>query len=77
MESFAVQSFSNTFLICDSCSFAVLLNIIMSSKYAIAKSKSFKIPVINSWKYAGAWANPKGKRYFDIFIFSERNWMLF
>ena len=70
MESFADQSFSNTFLICDRCSSAALLNIIMSSKYAIVKSKSFNIPVINSWKYAGAWANLKG--FLDIFIFSKR-----
>ena len=60
MESFANWSFSNTLLMCNRCSSAVLLKIIMSSKYAIAKSKSFKIPVINSWKYAGAWAHPKG-----------------
>ena len=26
----------------------------------MAKSKSFKIPVISCWKYAGAWASPKG-----------------
>ena len=37
MESFAACSFSNTCLTWDRCS-AVLLNIIMSSKYAIVQS---------------------------------------
>ena len=60
MESLADQSFSNTFLMCDRCSSAVLLNIIILFNYAIVKSKSFKILVISSWKYTGAWANPKG-----------------
>ena len=49
MESFANQSFLNTFLMCDKCSSAVLLNIIISSKYATVKSNSFRIfSVINS-----------------------------
>ena len=26
----------------------------------MAKSKSFRMPVISSWKYAGACASPKG-----------------
>ena len=55
MESFADQSFSKTFLMCDRCSSAV----IMSSGYATVKSKSFKIPVINSGKYAGACGDPR------------------
>ena len=47
-----------TILMCKKCSWGVLLNIIMSSRYAIAKLKSFRIPVIGSWKYAGACAKP-------------------
>ena len=59
--------FLKTFLMCERCSSAVLLKIIMSSRYAIVKSKSFKIPVINSWKYAGACANLKGTLMYSYF----------
>ena len=73
MESFADQSFLKTFLMCDRCSSAVLLKIIMSSKYAIAKSKSFKILVINSWKYAGVWAYLKGTLTYSYFLKGKLN----
>ena len=42
------------------CSSTVVLKIMILSKYAMAKLKSFKTPVISSWKYAGAYASPKG-----------------
>ena len=76
MESFADQSFSNIFLMCDTCSFVVLLNIIILPKDAIAKSKSFKILVIISWKYAGTWANLKGTLTYSYFPKGELNAVL-
>ena len=45
---------------CERCSWGVLLNIIMSSRWAIVKLKSFRIPVINSWKNTSACAKPSG-----------------
>ena len=60
MESLAVYNFSKTCLMWESCSSTVVLKIMISSKYAMAKSKSFKMPVMSSWKYAGAFASPKG-----------------
>ena len=60
MERLADQSFLNTFLMCERCSWGVLLNIIISSRYAIVKLKSFRMPVICSLKYPGACANPNG-----------------
>ena len=39
----------------------------MSSKQAIAKGKSFITLFINSWKYAGAGANPKGTFRYSYF----------
>ena len=73
MDSFAAHNFSKTCLMWDKCSSAVLLKNIISSKYAIAKSKSFKIPVINSWKYAGAFASPKGTLAYSYFPNGELN----
>ena len=35
--------------------------------------KSFKIPVINSSKYAGAYANPKGILTYSCFLKGESN----
>ena len=58
---------------CDKCPSAILLKIIISSGYAIVKSKSFKMPVINSWKYAGAWANLKGTLTYSYFPKGELN----
>ena len=75
IESFAACSFSNTCLMWDRCS-AVLLNIIMSSMYAIAKLKSFKIPVVNSWKYAGVWASPNGTLMYSYLPKGELNAIL-
>ena len=60
MESFAAHNFSKTCLMWGRCLSAVLMKIFISSKYAIAKLKSVKIPVINSWKYAGACVSLKG-----------------
>ena len=60
----------------DRCSSAVLLKMIMSSKYATAKLKSFKIPVINSWKYAGAWASPNGTLTITYLLKGELNAIL-
>ena len=53
---------------CDRCFSAVLLKIIILSRYAIMKLKSFKILVINSWKYAGACANLKGTLTYLYFL---------
>ena len=33
----------------------------------MAKLKSFNIPVISSWKYAGAWVSPKGTLMYSYF----------
>ena len=61
----------------DRCFFSVvLLNIIMLSKYAIVKLKSFKIPVINSLKFAGALANLKGTLTYSYFLKGELNAVL-
>ena len=73
MESFADSCFANTFLMCDRCSSTVLMNIIISSKYAIVKSKPFKILVINSWKYAGTWANLNGTLTYSYLQRGELN----
>ena len=67
MERLAILSFSNTMWMCVRCSCGVLLNMIISSKYAIANGKSFSIPVINSWKYAGACARPNGTFIYSYF----------
>ena len=61
---------------CERCSSAVLLKIIISSKYAMAKLKSFKIPVISSWKYAGACASPKGTLTYSYLPKGELNAVL-
>ena len=71
MEGFAVLSFSNTMQMCERCSCGVLLNMIMSSKYAITKGKSLSIPVINSWKYAGACARSNGTFIYSYFLKGE------
>ena len=39
----------------------------------IAKEKSFKIPVIISWKYAGACMSPKGTLMYLYFPNGEVN----
>ena len=57
----------------DRCSSAVLLKIIILSRYAIAKLKSFKIPVINSWKYAATCANVKGPLTYSYCLRGELN----
>ena len=50
MERLVDLSFLKTILMCERYSQGVLLNIIISSRYAIAKLKSFRMPVISSWK---------------------------
>ena len=42
----------------------------------MAKLKSFKIPVINSWKYAGACASPKGALTYSYLPKGELNAVL-
>ena len=42
----------------------------------MAKSKSFKIPVISSWKYAGAWARPQGTLPYSYLAKGELNAVL-
>ena len=76
MDRFAPHNFSKTSLIWDKCSSTVLLKIIMSSKYAIAKLKSFRIPVINFWKYAEACASPKGTLTYSYLPNGELNVVL-
>ena len=75
-ESFAVHSFSKTCLMHERCSSTALLKIIISSKYAMAKLKSFNIPVISSWKYAGACASPKGTLTYSYLPKGELNAVL-
>ena len=53
-------NFSKTCFMWSRCSSAVLLNMIISSRKAMPKLKSFNILVMISWKYAGACASPKG-----------------
>ena len=71
MERLADLNFLKRFLICERCSWGVLLNIIISSTYAIAKLKSFRMPVISSWKYAGAGSNPNGTLMYSYFLKGE------
>ena len=54
----ALCSFLKTCFMWSRCSSAVLLKIMMLSRYAMMKLKSFNIPVMSSWKYAGACASP-------------------
>ena len=56
----AFHNFSKSCLMWVRCSSAVLLKKMMSFRSVIGKEKSFKTPVISSWKYAGACASPKG-----------------
>ena len=42
----------------------------------MAKLKAFKILVINSWKYAGACANPKGTLTYSYLLKGELNTVL-
>ena len=58
---------------CEGCSSAVLPNIIISSKYAMVKLKSFKRLVINSLKYAGACARPKSTLTYSYLPNGELN----
>ena len=53
-------NFSKTCFMWSRCSSAVQLKMMMSSKYTMAKLKSFNISVMSSWKYAGAHVSPKG-----------------
>ena len=76
IESFAVHSFSKTCLMCERCSPTVPLKIIISSKYAMAKSNYFKIPVISSWKFAGACASLKGTLMYSYLPNGELNAVL-
>ena len=39
----------------------------MLSKYAMVKLKSFNLPVISSWKYAGACASLNGTLIYSYF----------
>ena len=72
----AWHSFLNTVLMCCRCSSGVELYMMMSSKYAIAKGRSFKTPVISSWKYAGACANPKATLMYSYFPNGDVNAVL-
>ena len=56
-----------TCLMWSRCSSAVLLKMMMLSKYAMVKLKSFNIPIISSWKYAGAFVSPKGTLIYSYF----------
>ena len=73
MESFAFLNFSKTCLMCKRCPSTILLKIMMSSKQMIAKSNSFRMLVINSWKYAGACARPKGTLMYSYLLNGELN----
>ena len=42
----------------------------------MVKLKSFRIPVINPWKYAGAWASPNGTFTYSYFPKGELNAIL-
>ena len=72
----AFHNCMRTCLMCLRCSSAVLLKMIMSSRYAIDQEKSFKLPVINSWKYAGACVSPKGTLMYLCFTNGEVNAVL-
>ena len=76
MGSFALCNFWKTSLMCERCSSAILLKSIKTSKYAMAKFKSFKIPVICSSKYAGAYASPKGNLMYSYLTNGELNAVL-
>ena len=76
IERFADSSFSNTMQMCERCSCGVLLNMMMSSRYAMAKGKSLSILVISSWKEAGACASPNGTFTYSYFPKGELNAVL-
>ena len=42
----------------------------------MVKLKSFRIPVINSWKYAGAWASPNVTLMYSYMLKGELNTVL-
>ena len=75
IDKWAFHIFSKTCLMCYRCASAVLLKMIMSSRYAIARGKSFKTPVISSWKCAVACVSLKGTLV--IHIFQMVKWRLF
>ena len=56
-----------TCLMWSRCSSAVLLKMIMLPKYAMVKLKSFNIPVISSWKYAGSCVSLNGTLLYSYF----------
>ena len=60
------MSFSITILMCERCPWGVLLNIMMSSRSAIAKGKSLSIPVISSWKYVAQFSLEKMSSTFGM-----------
>ena len=63
----ALLSFLKTCFMWSRCSSTVLLKIMMSSRYAMVKWKSFNIPVMSSWKYTGACASPNGTLTYSKF----------
>ena len=71
MERLADSSFLKTILMCERCFWCILLDIIISSRYAIAKVKSFRMPVISSWKWAGTCAKPNGTFMYSYFLKGE------
>ena len=46
------------------------------SKYMMVKLNSFKMPVISSWKYAGAFASPKDTLTYSYLPNGEMNAVL-
>ena len=61
---------------CERCSSAVVQKIMISSKYAMEKLKSFRMPVMSSWKYPGACVSPKGTLRYSYLPNGELNAVL-
>ena len=74
MDRCAFHNFLKTYLMWLRCSFAVLLKMMMSTRWAIVKEKSFKTPVISSWNMLVlAWVQ---KVLWCIHICQMVRWML-
>ena len=76
IDKCAFLSFSKICLMWLRCSSAVLWKIMISSRYGMVNVKSFKTPVMSSWKYTGACASSKGTFMYSYFPNGEVNAVL-
>ena len=76
IDKCALLNFSKTCLMWLRCSSAVLLKIMILSRYAMMNVKSLKTPVMSFWKQAGACVSPKGTCMHSYFLNGEMNAVL-